>query len=154
MYSFNYERKEGGVESIGSERETSDAIGGYVRPHSSWSNMKHRYVERFQFHEQNLADIVNSSLRSAVQAIPRSWADEVQYYPCKKKRLQQSTAYISPTIEPMLTMVPERRFAMKGTTALQTRRMANVLVSNVCWILSMLCSTKGPIVKNERKIRN
>ena len=77
VYSFNYERKVAGVEAIGSERESSDGIGGYVRFHSAWSNMKHRYVEWFQFHEQNLADTVNSSLRSAVQAIPWSRADEV-----------------------------------------------------------------------------
>ena len=72
IYSFNYERKEVGVEGIGSERETSDGIGRYVRFHSAWSNMKHRYIEWFQLHEQNLAETVNSSLRSAVQAI--SWS--------------------------------------------------------------------------------
>ena len=50
----------------------------------------------------------------------------------------------------MLTMVPERRLAMKGTTALQTRRIANVLVSNISLTLSMVSSTKGPIVKENK----
>jgi hypothetical protein len=129
----------------------SDGIGGYVRFHSTWSNMKHRYVEWPQFHEQNLADAVNSSLRSGVQAIPWSRADEdlVVSIDAKKKI---TAAYISPTIEPMLTMVPERRLTMIGTTALQTRRMANVLVSNICLILSMVCSTKGPIVPKNKTL--
>lgn len=56
-------------------------------------------------------------------------------------------AYISPTIDPILTIVPERRFTIMGTTAWHKRSTANVLVSNICLTSSIGISTIGPEMK-------
>ena len=53
-------------------------------------------------------------------------------------------AYISPTIEPMLTMSPRLREAMCGTTDLQTRRTERQLVSKAEATPSIGRSNSGP----------
>lgn len=52
--------------------------------------------------------------------------------------------YISPTMDPTLTIVPDLRFAIMGATALHTRKIANTLVSKTRFASSMDCSTIGP----------
>jgi hypothetical protein len=50
-----------------------------------------------------------------------------------------------PRIEPMLTIVPLCRFAIAGTTALQMRRTAKVLVSKSRLTWSRDSSMRGPV---------
>jgi hypothetical protein len=56
----------------------------------------------------------------------------------------ERTTYISPTTEPMLTMSPDFRFAMCGTTTFETRRMETVFKSKVCLTKSRSRSSRGP----------
>ena len=65
-------------------------------------------------------------------------------------------AYISPTMEPMLTMSPRLREAMCGTTDLQTRRTERQLVSKAEATPSIGRSNSGPVhesVSNQTTLR-
>ncbi len=110
--------------------------------------MKDIYTKRFELHKKPFAYTVDSSFRGAVDPTP--WCGSANHTSCKELNCQGpgcpvTSAYISPMMEPILMIVPLCRFAMLGTTALQTRRTEKELVSKTCLTASIDCSTRGPV---------